>query len=252
VEFFLDTTIQIDRIFGSQKKKAAIRAACGDADCRCTSYVLGEFNATIMKDAVTVYNLLLIERDVNEAARRVTDVTRNRHESRSHLILTQLRELFDDNIEQMKCELESYFDLLLRMFHRGLSGELANETACQRAKARITYKDKVPALEGVSCQKASCQCAIETFWQKRRSLLAAAPLPPTLNEKVRPLLTDIATGSNDVKGNHCRTLGDAVITAEAGALEGEICSTNRKDFEPLCALLHVPLHVPDYSGIYQT
>ncbi len=251
MELFLDTTIQIDRIFGSQKKKAAIRAACGDAACRCTSYVLGEFNATIMTDAVTVYNILLIEKDVNEAAKRVADVTRNRHESRSQLILIQLRELFDNNIEQMKCELESYFDLLLRMFYRGLSRELADETACQRAKARITYEDKVPALEGASCQKASCQCAIEDFWRKRQPLLASASLPPALNGKVKPLLTGIAADSYDVKGNHCRSLGDAVITAEAGALEGEVCSTNRRDFEPLCALLHVPLHVPDYSGIYQ-
>lgn len=245
MKLFLDTTIQIDRIFGSRKRKAAIRAVCEGKECCCSKYVLGEFYATIVLDAVSVYHVLLTEQDLNEAEKRVEELSRHRHSQRTHLIFIQLRQLFDNHIEEMKCEIESYFEDLHHMFFQGIHPDLQDGTQCQRANAHIIYEDESPILEGVFCNKKTCQCNVVDFW-KRHQALIALPLP-AFEEKVEAVLKEIQQGHYNVKGNNCRTLGDAVIVLEALDGDGEICTTNRKDFSPLCELFQVELQSPDYT-----
>lgn len=76
--------------------------------------------------------------------------------------------------------------------------------------------------------------------------MIALPLP-AFEEKVEAVLKEIQQGHYNVKGNNCRTLGDAVIVLEALDGDGEICTTNRKDFSPLCELFQVELQSPDYT-----
>lgn len=247
MKLFLDTTVQIDRIFGSSKRKAAIQNICAGEECCCTTYVLGEFYATIMMDVVTVYHVLSVENNLNEAEKCVAELARNRHADRTHKIFIHLRELYDNNPEQMKCEVESYFEDLLHMFYRGIDPNLSDRTQCQRGKAQITYHDGVPILTGTGCRKSDCQCDIERFWIDHQALLNGVSFPAALDGRVLGLLAQIGKENYDVKGNHCRTLGDSVIVLEALDNEGEVCSTNRGDYEPLCEAFQVTLHVPDYS-----
>lgn len=72
----------------------------------------------------------------------------------------------------------------------------------------------------------------------QQPLLAQIPLPEGMNGKVRPLLEGIQKSVYNVKGNYCRTLGDAIIVLETRDQGGEVCSTNKKTTSP----------VPDVSG----
>lgn len=250
MKLFLDTTIQIDRIFGSRKKKAAIHAVCDGKICCCSKYVLGEFYANIIADTVLVYHILLREQDLNEAEKRVAELSRHRQSQRTHLIFIRLRQLFDNQIEQMKCEMESYFEDLLHMFFRGIEPNLQDGTHCQRADAYITYQDNIPVLKGAFCQKKTCCCEIKLFWERHQDLLAISS-PLDVEASVESLLQEIKVGHCDMKGNSCRTLGDAVIILEARDGGGEICTTNRNDFIPLCRLFQVGLQLPDYTGVFE-
>lgn len=244
MRLFLDTTIQIDRIFGSRKKRNMIREICAGKECCCTTYVLGEFYATIMRDVVTVYSVLLRENDLNEAERYVAELARNRTANRTHKIFIHLRELYDNDLEKMKCEMESYFEDLLFMFYRGVNATLSDRTHCQRGKAQIKYYDRIPVVEGVGCRKTDCHCDIERFWTDHCALLADMSFPDTLGDPPRELLAQIREHKNDVKGNSCRTLGDSIIVLEARDNQGDVCSTNQKDFLPLCEMFQVKLYIP--------
>lgn len=249
MKLFLDTTVQIDRIFGSRLKRKAIREVCAGKECCCSTYVLGEFYANIVYDAVCICHFLHQEDNLNEVERRITDFARNRQADRMHKLFIYLRSLYDNNLEMMKCETESWLEDLLHLFYRGIQPELTDETKCQRAKAHIVYRDGLPFLEGAGCQRRSCQCGIESFWTAQQPLLAQVSVSEEVNAKARPLLEKIQKNViHDVKGNHCRTLGDTVIVLEARNLGGEVCSTNRKDYFPLCQMFQIVLHLPDYLG----
>lgn len=252
MKLFLDTTIQIDRIFGSSQKREAIKEVCTGKECWCSTYVLGEFYANIVNDAVSICHFLHQENDLNEAERRIADFARNRKANRMHKIFIHLRGLYDNNLEMMRCDTESWLEDLIYLFHRDIQVELTDETRCQRAKAHVVYRDGIPLLEGASCNKASCQCGIEKFWVARQPLLAQTPLAEEMDDKVKTLLEEMQKSIYNVKGNHCRTLGDAIIVLEARSQGGEVCSTNRKDYLPLCQLFQVTLHSPDYqkTGVY--
>lgn len=247
MKLFLDTTIQIDRIFGSPKRRTAIHKICAGEECCCTTYVLGEFYATIMRDVVTIYHVLLRESDLNDAENLVAELTRNRRAARAHKIFIHLRKLYDNNLEQMKCEVESYFEDLIYMFYRGIDPNLSDRTQCQRGRAQITYEDGIPILTGDRCRKSNCQCDIERFWINHQAVLDGIRFPATSDDRTYRLLAQIGKPNYDVKGNNCRTLGDSVIVLEALDNEGEVCTTNRNDFEPLCKAFQVMLCVPDYS-----
>lgn len=247
MKLFLDTTVQIDRIFGSCKKREAIQEVCAGKECCCSTYVLGEFYANIVYDAICVCHFLLQEDDLNEAERRITDFPRNRQANRMHKIFIHLRTLYDNNLEMIKCEMESWLEDLPHLFYRGIQPKLADGTKCQRAKARIVYRDEIPFLEGIGCRKESCQCDIEAFWTAQQPLFAQTLLPEGMAPKAKLLLENMQRDIYNVKGNCCRTLGDAIIVLETRNQGGEVCSTNRKDYLPLCQLFQVTLQLPDYQ-----
>ena len=253
MKLFLDTTIQIDRIFGSRPKRKAIQEVCAKKECWCSTYVLGEFYANIVNDAVCICHFLHQENDLNEAERRIVDFARNRQANRMHKIFLHLRNLYDNNLEMIRCEMESWLDDLLHLFYRGIQIELTDETGCQRAKAYVDYRDGIPFLKGANCKKTSCQCGIEEFWIAQQPMMAQIPLVEGMNDKVKSLLEEIQKSIYNVKGNHCRTLGDTIIVLEARNHGGEVCSTNKKDYLPLCQLFQVTLQSPDYqrNGVYK-
>lgn len=71
MKLFLDTTVQIDRIFGSLPKRKSIKEVCTGKECWCSTYVLGEFYANIVNDAVCICHFLYQENDLNEVERRI-------------------------------------------------------------------------------------------------------------------------------------------------------------------------------------
>ena len=55
----LDTTIQIDRIFGSDRRIARINEVLKGKQLISSTYVLGEYYKNIVNDFVTLYKILV-------------------------------------------------------------------------------------------------------------------------------------------------------------------------------------------------
>lgn len=51
------------------------------------------------------------------------------------------------------------------------------------------------------------------------------------------------------RGNNCKTLGDTIISLETLKSEWKlgVCTSNKKDFEPICEAVGLELVTPDYS-----
>lgn len=64
----IETTIQINRIFKS-KQKAAINKFMSEHECYCSTYILGEFKATIVNDFLTLYGIVRTENNFADYAK---------------------------------------------------------------------------------------------------------------------------------------------------------------------------------------
>ena len=70
-----------------------------------------------------------------------------------------------------------------------------------------------------------------------------------IDGKIREILHSAKDNEQEYRGNNCKTLGDTVISLEAKKSRHAlgICSSNKKDFQPICDAIGVELAVPDYS-----
>ncbi len=248
MDILLDTTIQIDKILSSKKRKKVIRDCLQGKECYSSTYVLGEFYKNIVNDFLTMYSIIDQSDDLNEAERRCNEKAFARSQSRVHKLFIDLRGLSQNNIGIMKEMIDGYIDLLIEGFYTGINRELVNGTKCKKASARIVYKEGVPVLEGISCRATDRQCGICEFWKSNKDAIGDLSCATNLKNKVSVLLKGIKSGKMNVKGNKCMDLGDAVVAMEAKSLmtDKAVCSSNKSDFEPICSLFGVSLISPDY------
>ena len=68
---FLETTIQIDRVIGTQDRRNSIRYNIEHRRVCTSGHVLGEFNKTLIRDAVTFRDLLVSSPNFGEAVKRL-------------------------------------------------------------------------------------------------------------------------------------------------------------------------------------
>ena len=92
------------------------------------------------------------------------------------------------------------------------------------------------------------QCCICEFWEKRQNELKKLLKNPEYNDDLKNIIKSALLDPNQFKGINCMKLGDTVIASEIlGLTDTVICSSNKKDFEPICKSLNLKLLSPDYS-----
>lgn len=69
-----------------------------------------------------------------------------------------------------------------------------------------------------------------------------------INQKFADILHKGKNKIEELKGNNCRDIGDVIICLETKELKKDfaVCSSNKKDFEPICDCLNIDLRSPDY------
>lgn len=250
MKIHLDTTIQIDRIFGSDKRKNRISDVLDGKELITSTYVLGEYFNNIVNDYITLYHIFLQERNVEQTGCRITEKAFGRSQGRMFKLFNNLAARCDYDVEIIEDNLHNYLDFLLEWFHEGIDGELMDETGCNRAKAKVIYEDGIPRLESIKCSKEKNQCAICGFWQKRREALEELLENDDYDEQLKNIIRDALQTSKNFKGRNCSKLGDTIIVAEImGKDDVCVCSSNAKDFEPICDTFKIPLVVPDYKNL---
>ena len=126
---------------------------------------------------------------------------------------------------------------------------MLDTTQCARAKRKIEYEDGVPVLPLVTCSKEKKICEICSFWKDAIPEIEKIVEADGIEEKIKSIFSKAKNNKKDYQGKHCWTLGDAIITIEAlkGLEIPRVCSSNKKDFQPICEALGVELVAPDYS-----
>lgn len=164
MNILLDTTIQINRLF-KPKDREIIKHIIDHNDCYCSTYVLGEFKANIVRDFVTLHSIMQIEENLTEVYQRIAEVYSARQKTRLLYIVNDLARLYDEDFDLIKEHLEIYPKKLLRRFYYGVNKKVLDKTKCARANAVLEFEDGAVRLKGISCNKRNTQCEIKNFWE---------------------------------------------------------------------------------------
>lgn len=234
MEILLDTTVQIERIF-KRKRKLKIEQIISENDCGSSTFVLGEYKSNMVKDFVTLYNIMQIEDTISGVRENINDTVFNRSYERVYYIFNDLCKMYNEDYTLIREELRTYAKRLEARFKYGLKSGLFNETDCHRAKAKIIYQENNASIPGTSCKKSDDFCKSCEFFAKHRAIIEELQKESNLQEKMKKALDKIVNSETDLKGNICRSLGDCIISLEAlETSEKKICTTNVEDFQPIC------------------
>ena len=253
MDLLLDTTIQIDRLTGSKERKTAVAKVLDNNTLFCSTYVLGEYYNNLVNDFVTLYDLFMMYKDIEETGKHISEQAFGRKQSRMTKLYFSILDLCDRNVEEMEDAFSLYADIIQDAFSFGLE-EIINTTKCAKADRKISYEDGVPVLKPVHCTKEKEICNICSFWKECQQEIDKIVEQNQVDKEIKDILKDAKENEKEYRGNHCMTLGDTIISLEALKDKHDlgVCSSNKKDFEPICDAIGVELVVPDYSWKKQT
>jgi hypothetical protein len=255
--FFLDTSIQADRMLERSSVKKQLAASLGEGRLVCSRYVWDQFRRTFLASAVTYHNLILKYDTLGEAhialGKYLPGVfTTPRLKDRINVIFGNVAQepiTTEAVLDELKYWIEWGFEDL---FFDGLE-ELINETGCQMTAERAEKRGDAYYLSS-RCTKASPpDCRIRDFWLARTGdlkkiadwnpdtdpLVESAASKPlgSVRQAAEQLMGQIHDDPTAAVGRVCWvTLSDSVICLEC-PLEAKVATTNLKDFRPLCNLL---------------
>jgi hypothetical protein len=232
-KLFLETTIQIERIFG--RKSEDIFEFLRDKEALTSNYVLMEFKRTILKDCIVLYSFLKEEKGLEDTFKRISELRDYEHRtaSRINLILSKLSENNTLEYEKVLNKLEDLVEseLLEYFFYRV---GVIDETKCGLANEGV-HKNEIYSLN-LRCRRDEKKCEIEEFVARNK-------------DKFKKLLNDLQTHKEfespcevikeilkdyeKARGRKiCWKLGDCIISIEAPK-NYKIFTTDRH-YEQIC------------------
>lgn len=248
MELLLDTTIQIDRITGSKERKKEIDKVLRGNQLYSSTYVLGEYNSNVVNDFVTLYGLFLMNKDMGETGKLITERVFGRSQGRVSKLYANILSMCNFDVNEVEDTFQLYVDLIQDEFFMDLE-EVLDKTKCVRAKRKIKEEDGVPILSDASCRKCKEVCDVCLLWREAKLEIEQITSSKEIDERIVNILYAAKEKEQEYRGDNCKTLGDAVIAIEAKKSRYElgICSSNRKDFQPICDAIGMGLVAPDYS-----
>ncbi len=248
MNLLLDTTIQIDRITGSKERKKAIQDVLQGHRLFCSTYVKGEFYSNIVNDLLTLFGLFLLDKDIGETGKRISERIFGRSQRRVAKLYANILEMCGYDVDEIEDTFYLYIDLIQDEFMADIE-KLLDTTKCARAKQQVILEDKVPYLSRISCTKAKEICGICPFWERSGAQIRQILEEEDIDGKVIKILKKAQNDTDQYRGRNCMILGDTIITIEACQNDEKlcVCSSNKKDFQPICNAVGVVLEVPDYT-----
>ena len=246
MNLLLDTTIQIDRFLSSKERKEAINDVLKDNTLYSSTYVLGEYY-NLINDFLTLYSLFIRDKDIAETGRHITEKTFGRSQSRVQKLYSNIIGWCEYDVNLIIDSLDNFLVQIVNVFTYKLEMPLINCTYCARAKQEINYDEEVPMLKKVRCRKNTDVCKICNFWNIRKEELDNL-LTVNTNQKFMDILHMGKNKIEEFKGDNCKAIGDVIICLETKELENDtaVCSSNKKDFKPICDCLKIELKSPNY------
>ena len=231
---FLETTLQVERIFGSERMKQLVNEAVRGRHLTTSTFVLMEFKRTITADFVNFYNSLEHEENISEALTQLAK-SYGRHSSRYLLILSViLRERRTLSREKMMEILSRYIRWdLRRRFYKGID-RVIDKVQCPLAAREPVFENGFHSLD-VTCRKGENPCRVSELTRenmKEVKKILGVFRGESLAKGMVELLGKVIEDPEEMDGRTCQLLGDVVITLEAPH-DTSILTTDRL-FKPLC------------------
>ena len=238
---FLDTTIQIERVTATSERQAEIANALTGAEVITSTYVLGEYLRTLVKDALLLYDLICTTEHSYDVETQIANLLNKRSASRCLLLWASLHRAGIYERTRLLFTLDGYIDYgLVTRFMTGID-ELLNTTDCGLAKERPQLTGETYELRA-QCTRPVKECTLaELLTAHEAEIKILADGLKEHSDKALARMGDLCTNILDdphiARGRNCTWyLGDLVIALELPP-DAALYTTNRRHFEPLCELL---------------
>ena len=260
---FLETTIQIERIVGDRTRQRSLRAELANYRLATSTYVLGEYLRTLVKDAVQLHRLVAQQPHLDEVITYLGRHLNKREASRMMLTLGAMLRI--GRTAEPKHDAQARLDLLDRLsryielsllshFMAGID-EVIDSTQCGLARERPQVYPILPGNTPSYRLRSQCvrqvrECDLaERMEQWRPELKAVATGLAFESDPVLARMSQLAQQIVDkpvlARGRNCTWyLGDLVIALELPPTM-PLYTTNRRHFAPLLAILGKKLHLSE-------
>lgn len=239
---FLETTIQIDRVIGTQERRDTIRNNVQNRRLCTSGHVMGEFNKTLIQDAIIFRDLLLSSRDVEEAVKRLVKFNRRY----SHTVDLLMTLGFDKDKQATLERLENFIEWRGHdHFWEGIDESYyTDEVGCVlRSWSPVQDKNGEYDWTGLKCLKNYPPlCQVMTFIERHRDVLAT--FVDAGNGSSRANVAKAAEAFGEIladrdvpfgERSNCYPISDTLIALEANA-DAEIYSSDG-DYRVICEIL---------------
>ncbi len=247
---FVETTIQVERVIGTQYRRNTIRFNLRTRRLSTSGHVLGEFNRTLIKDAINFRNLLIMSPGVEDAIKRLPNyIHSDRKYRRTVDLLASLG--FDNDKQNTLDRLEKFiewqgYDHFWDSIDRRL---YTDEIQCILRSWRPQQNDTGNYdTSGLKCLKNDPPpCDVQEFIEKNRKALESLTILAKNHDRINVAkaanaFENILAGRDVPFGerSNCYPISDTLIALEApdGA---EIYSTDG-DVHIICEILKKPLY----------
>lgn len=245
---FLDTTIQIERTTSTRTRQAEIARTLTGVQTLTSTYVLGEYLRTLVRDALVLYNLVRTTEQPYDVETKMAHLLNKRSVSRCLLLWASLHRAGAYTKPKLLRSLQIHLEYgLVNQFLVGID-ELLDTTACGLARERPTGNGETYRLR-TQCVRTVKECELaERLTEQQPALQRVAEglrnHPDAVLARMGKLCTQITEDPHMARGRNCTWyLGDLVIALEMPA-DAQLYTTNRRHFEPICTLLGKQLYEP--------
>jgi hypothetical protein len=248
---FLDTTIQIERVTATRARQAEIARALAGVHTITSTYVLGEYLRTLVQDALVLYNLVQTTDQPYDVETKMAQLLNKRSASRCLLVWASLHRAGVYTQAKLVRSLQGYIEYgLINRFMIGVD-EVLDTTACGLARERPIPIGETYRLR-TQCTRQVKECALaERLIEHQLTIRILADglrnHPEAALARMGELCQQVLEDPDLARGRNCTWyLGDLVIALELPT-DVLLYTTNRRHFEPLCALLGKQLYEPPVS-----
>lgn len=253
-KFFLETSIQIERIWASLKRREQIRDILEGATVFTSSYVFMEFKRAVLQAVAHVLTLVRQMQRDGEDVIDLSELTRKvalgrgirfsvRTIQRVILVLSHILETFPTPSVESDVLID-YLELQLAWRLKGLFFESVSEyithTDCDLVCPDFPVGDYVQSR--LSCNAKTATCALVSFLSRYQEELRAlegvlaVASPNEINQRTLTALKRINANMAKALGEQtCWSLGDVIIALEVPE-DAHIYTTDRH-FDLICSVL---------------
>jgi len=257
---FLDTTIQIDKIWGDTPHRHALNQILDKFESRTSSsYVKMEFKRGFLQYLVYMYNILVESKDFREIYVRMQKLS----PQVTHRIggvccalssffdikelkvpKTYDRPMLDELYLLMESFLRQRIETAMSSFEDGLDS-ITDQTGCFLATLEPIMRGEKFDNRNPICKKQDIKCSIVNFLTENREafqqILQILEDSPDLDqelEKMKKAVEKILKYHDEIANRtNCWHCGDAIIAIECPS-QAQLFTTNQKHFQPICSAIN--------------